>query len=49
MDWFNHVQYLLWQQIPDDLNYIEKGGQAPQGINKEKKKTNEKWHHETFY
>jgi len=26
------------QQIPDDLNYIEKGGQAPQGINKEKKK-----------
>lgn len=37
------------QQIPDDLNYIEKGGQAPQGINKEKKKTNEKWHHETFY
>jgi hypothetical protein len=29
------------QQIPDDLNYIEMGGQAPQGINKEKK-TNEK-------
>jgi hypothetical protein len=26
------------QQIPNDLNYIEKGGQAPQGINKEKKK-----------
>jgi hypothetical protein len=25
------------QQIPDDLNYIEMGGQAPQGINKEKK------------
>jgi hypothetical protein len=25
------------QQIPNDLNYIEKGGQAPQGINKEKK------------
>ena len=30
----------IGQQIPNDLNYIEKGGQAPQGINKEN--TNEK-------